>query len=126
MALVDIGIQPGTFLVDTLPICEFDAHVPIVVISDVLKYQNVGLRLIYHPLVRYVPSWFPGASWKRLAVGWAADFRRFLDNPVDIVKKELVRTFVFLISYLTSRTPSSIYTLISSLLAFILPGEYAH
>lgn len=40
--------------------------------------------------VRYVPSWFPGASWKRLAAEWAEDLRRSKDNPINVVKKDLV------------------------------------
>lgn len=33
------------------------------------------------PFLRYIPSWFPGASFKRKAVIWGATIRQFAEAP---------------------------------------------
>jgi len=51
---------PGRFLVDTLP------------------------------LLRYVPSWFPGAGFKKLAKEWKSATVKMVDLPFEYIKTELV------------------------------------
>uniref|UniRef100_A0A0W0FRB2 Cytochrome p450 n=1 Tax=Moniliophthora roreri TaxID=221103 RepID=A0A0W0FRB2_MONRR len=40
----------------------------------------------YLPILKYVPSWFPGASFKRKARDWAKDADGMLNGPYDTVK----------------------------------------
>ncbi|KIP07729.1 hypothetical protein PHLGIDRAFT_89231 [Phlebiopsis gigantea 11061_1 CR5-6] len=40
------------------------------------------------PALRFVPSWFPGASWKRKAASWRAETRAMADVPFEMAKDE--------------------------------------
>ena len=42
------------------------------------------------PLVRYIPSWFPGASFKRLAAEWKAAMERSVNVPYDLCVEKIV------------------------------------
>jgi hypothetical protein len=77
-SLAEAGI-PGAFLVDTLPFREWVQYVLLVWIFKRLP-------------VKYVPSWFPGASFKRKAKGWKALLPDFVDKPFENVKAALVRS----------------------------------
>lgn len=39
--------------------------------------------------MKYVPSWFPGAGFKRLAREWRANLETVADKPYDFVKRRL-------------------------------------
>lgn len=41
------------------------------------------------PLLRFVPAWFPGASFKRCALEWRPLVDRMLNAPFDFVKSQL-------------------------------------
>ena len=41
--------------------------------------------------MKYIPSWFPGAGFKRKAAEWRALMQEFVDIPFEFVKKDLVR-----------------------------------
>ncbi|KAF9872128.1 cytochrome p450 oxidoreductase [Colletotrichum karsti] len=41
------------------------------------------------PLLRYVPEWFPGAGWKKLANKWAAELRQTVEVPYQFVKDQM-------------------------------------
>ncbi|KAG6879999.1 hypothetical protein C0992_008206 [Termitomyces sp. T32_za158] len=41
------------------------------------------------PFLRYVPSWFPGAGFKRQAKEWAATLVELVDQPYNFVKREM-------------------------------------
>ncbi|KAH8118950.1 cytochrome P450 [Phellopilus nigrolimitatus] len=41
------------------------------------------------PFLRYVPSWFPGAAFKRIAKEWRKDRDEFLELPHTFVKKQM-------------------------------------
>ncbi|PVF97871.1 cytochrome P450 [Serendipita vermifera] len=59
MDIFSVTTQPGAFLVDVFPI------------------------------MRYIPSWFPGASFKRQAEKWKADLNRASDRPFDKVMNDI-------------------------------------
>lgn len=61
MATVNIAGQPGAFLVDRVPI------------------------------LKYVPSWFPGASFKRKAKEWSRYADEILERPFKALKEDIVR-----------------------------------
>lgn len=42
------------------------------------------------PPVKYVPSWFPGASFKKKAARWNENNDRMINRPFDAVKESLV------------------------------------
>lgn len=44
-------------------------------------------------IVKYVPSWFPGAGFKRKAKEWKADMMRAVNRPIELVDKELVSSY---------------------------------
>ena len=44
------------------------------------------------PILKYVPSWFPGAGFKRKAARWKALILETLARPYHRVKRELVST----------------------------------
>ncbi|KIK42243.1 hypothetical protein CY34DRAFT_83884 [Suillus luteus UH-Slu-Lm8-n1] len=41
------------------------------------------------PALKYLPLWFPGASFKRNAVIWKAKMEEFVDRPYEFVKSEI-------------------------------------
>jgi len=41
------------------------------------------------PSLRYIPSWFPGANFKRLAKKWKAATSEMVERPFEFVKTEL-------------------------------------
>jgi hypothetical protein len=45
----------------------------------------------YIPVLKYVPSWMPGASFKRQAHEWRCLSREMLDSPFMTVKQNMVR-----------------------------------
>ena len=42
------------------------------------------------PVLKYVPSWFPGAGFKRKAARWRASICEMLERPYRTVKRDLV------------------------------------
>ena len=42
------------------------------------------------PVLKYVPSWFPGAGFKRKAARWRAYIREMPERPYRRVKRDLV------------------------------------
>ncbi|KAG7097901.1 hypothetical protein E1B28_005213 [Marasmius oreades] len=44
----------------------------------------------YLPILKYLPSWFPGASFKLKGREWGKDADRMLNEPFDIVKEQIV------------------------------------
>jgi hypothetical protein len=68
--------RPGAYLVDIIPICKW-----------LLPYISSNLDDLE---VKYLPEWFPGASFKREAKRMRADLMRACDRPYDRVMKELV------------------------------------
>jgi hypothetical protein len=49
------------------------------------------------PLLRFLPSWFPGASFKRKALEGRYHMRQMINLPVDMVEKQMVfvHRFIF-------------------------------
>ncbi|TDZ14126.1 Multifunctional cytochrome P450 monooxygenase [Colletotrichum orbiculare MAFF 240422] len=41
------------------------------------------------PMLRYVPEWFPGASWKKLAKKWAFELRDTVETSYKFVEDQL-------------------------------------
>jgi len=43
------------------------------------------------PALKYIPSWFPGAGFKRNAIRWKAKMEEFTERPFQYVKDSMVR-----------------------------------
>lgn len=40
------------------------------------------------PLMKYIPAWFPGAEFQRLAAKWSVDAHTMVDVPFDKLKQD--------------------------------------
>ena len=78
------------------------------------------------PILKYVPSWFPGAGFQKKAARWREGVNSMVENPFRHVQKQLVRIlFFFLRSHVSlnndymqkngKTTPSVAASLIESL-----------
>lgn len=55
------------------------------------RYSGTSLTLL---LVKHVPIWFPGASFKRKAREWRKLSRMLIELPFQEVKRKMVRQMV--------------------------------
>jgi cytochrome P450 len=68
---------PGNFMIDLLPSRELHAR--------------FALGNTERVPVKYVPAWFPGAGFQRLAQNHREMQRRALDAPIELIEAEMVR-----------------------------------
>jgi hypothetical protein len=45
------------------------------------------------PILRYVPSWVPGAGFKRQAAQWKKEMEEHVDQPFQAAKRNMVGCF---------------------------------
>lgn len=69
----------GVLSVDAFPVCTY----PI--------FVSKLISLIDLPAVRHLPSWFPGARFKRQAAEWRKDVLGLIHDPWRTVQQDLVR-----------------------------------
>ena len=69
--------RPGLWLVDSLPFRT----------SRYLRSHDLSKT---PTLVRHVPSWFPGAKFKRLAEKWRSTVLYAINHPFDELKRQMV------------------------------------
>ena len=43
------------------------------------------------PVLRFLPSWFPGAGFKRVAALWREPVEAMFEGPLNAVREQLVR-----------------------------------
>ena len=70
--------MPGAFIVDVLPArksCSNPCETPLILASP----------------VRWIPSWFPGAGWKRTLAKFRSDLYAFADSSMLFAKQQMVR-----------------------------------
>jgi hypothetical protein len=83
MHFVDAALLPGAFLVDAFPIRKCFS-------------QNSCRRILQYrlPAVKYVPAWFPGAGFKKLARIAKENIDNLANLPFQHVKESFrVREF---------------------------------
>ena len=86
----------GVWAVDIFPFRAF-ASLPLSGIKGVLVSHDRNIT------VRYIPSWFPGAGFKRSAVEWKKLIEDFVNEPYEDCKRKIVsRLSVSLARVLTS------------------------
>lgn len=70
----------GSFTVDYIPMCKYIAQI------------SRCLELSQSPTpVKHLPSWLPGAGFKRQAHTWSRVVRAMIDEPFAMVKDRMVR-----------------------------------
>ena len=47
------------------------------------------------PILKYVPSWFPGAGFQKKATRWRKGIIAMAENPFRHVQENLVRVYFF-------------------------------
>ena len=47
------------------------------------------------PILKHVPSWFPGAGFKKKAAYWRGVTKALTENPCRYVKEQLVGDYFF-------------------------------
>lgn len=72
--------EPGAFLVDRFPSCALYYFLFLI----------YGLEKTYTFAVQYIPAWFPGAGFKRLAREWREGLDRLYDVPFNFVLSGMV------------------------------------
>ena len=45
------------------------------------------------PILKYVPSWFPGASFQKKAAGWKELINKMAEKPFRHVQEQLVQVY---------------------------------
>lgn len=88
------GCQPGAFLVDFIPLCTYPNIVVIVLGTYTLAF-----------LVRYIPSWVPGAGFQRIAEFTRRLSEEMQEEPIQEVERAMV------CAYLTKNYPSKLILL---------------
>ena len=73
-------LTPGKYLVESIPACACPLY----------AYPRINAQGPSVFSVKYVPSWFPGASWKRYGEQLKAKACEIADEPFRHVKKQLV------------------------------------
>ena len=48
----------------------------------------------FFPILKYVPSWFPGAGFQKKAAHWSQVNASMIQRPFDYVKDQLVGEFL--------------------------------
>lgn len=90
------AIELGNFKVNLFPFREFD-----VIYSSSLVYSyccQLGV-------VRHIPSWFPGADFKRTAARWRERLGIAISSPFDRVKADMVSSYSLTIMMTQPMTP---------------------
>lgn len=76
---LNTAARPGAYLCDVLPFCKTD------------YLSVVSLHLTHLVLVKHVPSWMPGAGFKRQAAEWREAVIAMVDLPYQKALDLLVR-----------------------------------
>lgn len=72
-----LATAPGGFLVDLIPASVY--------------FNDCRFKLLTCMTeVRYIPLWFPGASFRRKANEWAETLQEMVDRPYAFVKQQMV------------------------------------
>jgi hypothetical protein len=77
-----------------LPVLEFDDPYIALAEETVRGAAEAGIPGTFLvdllPLLKYVPSWFPGAGFKRMAAHYAAVNAEVVDRPFNIIQRKMV------------------------------------
>ncbi len=63
-----------------------------IALAGIAEAGNPGSFLVdTFPIMKYIPSWFPGAEWKKKAEYWRHINDIVANGPWDLVKAQMVR-----------------------------------
>lgn len=79
MHAISVSSIPGQFLVVSPPRLVYIRSITTSSSQDTI------------PALQYVPSWFPGADFKRKAEKWRTVMRELLERPFQEAKRNIVR-----------------------------------
>jgi hypothetical protein len=57
--------------------------------------SNAATPFLIHNAVKHIPTWFPGAGFKRNAIVWKAKMEEFVQKPYDYLKNNMVGVHIF-------------------------------
>ena len=82
LSIITDGIFSGSgiWLVDVFPFCKLYTHRKV----EPCQFTNTSSA------VKHVPTWFPGAEFKRKAVVWRGELQKLVNEPYDYVKAKMV------------------------------------
>jgi hypothetical protein len=64
-------------------------------LHSLLQATTPGIFLVdTFPILKHVPKWFPGASFRRKAEQWRKGARAMVDLPFAAAKTQIVREFL--------------------------------
>lgn len=86
LAALSTAAVPGKYWVDIIPWGTY--HIRLY-----LSASRSRLTLL---IVKYIPSWFPGAGFKKEANAWKQMTDNMIDLPYAAVKQEIVTRFVII------------------------------
>ena len=72
-----------------------DPYVDLVelAVDQFSQVSRAGAFMVdFVPSLRYIPSWFPGAAFKRQAESWRATLNEMVDIPYNYVKRRMAST----------------------------------
>ncbi|KAG8726198.1 hypothetical protein FRC12_023616 [Ceratobasidium sp. 428] len=74
-------------------VTSYDDELVKVVESAVNKISEAALAGNFYvntiPWLKFVPSWLPGAAWKRTAIAWRKEIDRMVNVPYDWTKQQI-------------------------------------
>ena len=73
----------------------FVKHVEVAVDQFSLSTRPGAFLVDIAPLLRYLPSWFPGAAFQRTAVSWRKTLDEMVEIPFAMVKRHMVSGLFF-------------------------------
>ena len=61
-------------------------------LNGIAEAANPGAFWVdFVPILKYVPSWFPGAGFQKKAARWGEINKAMIENPFHYVKEQMVR-----------------------------------
>jgi hypothetical protein len=82
------------------PVVESGPWMSFLFVSQSLRLRNGSL--ILPQTVKHIPTWFPGAGFKRNAIKWKAMVEEFVDKPYEWTKSDIVRVVFSFLSHADS------------------------
>ena len=83
MSVIEEATEPGAFLADFLPISEYPLFV------------TRRFTVNYDSVVKYIPSWFPFAEFKRFAEQGRKQNDELRERPFEFVRSQMVSSIVW-------------------------------
>lgn len=87
LAEFSLAAEAGKWMVDMMPFCKKKRSAMCFITSRFSRSSD------YFWTVKYIPDWFPGTSFKRVATEWRGVLDQTVDQPHAFVKQQMVSCF---------------------------------